>query len=115
MKTRGLPGMLAPTYQELQVDRSVMLAAPPTSPAQNASAVSTGSITVTPLARSASRHSAIQSTCCSIDGSMLVSTDGLPGPVMVNRLGKPTTVRPRYDFGPSPHFSLSVTPFRPRI
>ena len=40
-------------------------------------------------------QSAIQSTCCSIDVIMLVSTDGLPGPVMMNRLGNPATARPR--------------------
>jgi len=39
--------------------------------------------------------SAIQSTCCSMVGSMLVSTDGLPGPVMVKRLGKPATPKPK--------------------
>ena len=46
---------------------------------------------------------------------MLVSTEGLPGPVMMNRLGKPTTCRPRYDFGPSAQASLSRTLPRPRI
>ncbi len=40
-------------------------------------------------------QSVIQSTCCSIATGMLVSTEGLPGPVMVNRLGKPATCRPR--------------------
>ena len=40
-------------------------------------------------------QSAIHSTCCWIDTSMFVSTDGLPGPVMVNRFGKPATPRPR--------------------
>ena len=40
-------------------------------------------------------QSAIQSTWCSIDTTMLVSTDGLPGPVTVNRLGNPATPRPR--------------------
>ena len=40
-------------------------------------------------------QSATHSTCCSIATIMLVSTDGLPGPVMVNRLGNPATVRPR--------------------
>src|SRR4249919_1111700 len=95
INTRGLPGILAPTYQELQLERRVMLATEPTWTFQASCASGSGSITATPLARRASMQSAIQSTCCSIDGSMLVSTDGLPGPVMVNRLGKPTTVRPR--------------------
>ena len=40
-------------------------------------------------------QSAIQFTCCSIDTIMLVSTDGLPGPEIVNRFGNPTTPRPR--------------------
>ena len=35
-------------------------------------------------------QSAIQSTCCSIDTAMFDSTDGLPGPVIMNRFGKPT-------------------------
>ena len=41
------------------------------------------------------RQPAIQSTCCSIDGTMLESTDGLPGPVMMNRFGKPAVASPR--------------------
>ncbi len=48
-----------------------------------------------PRARRWARQSAIQSTCCSMDTIMLLSTDGLPGPVIVNRFGKPATVRPR--------------------
>ena len=40
-------------------------------------------------------QSAIQSTCCSMDTIMLLSTDGLPGPVIVKRFGKPATARPR--------------------
>ena len=71
MNTRGLPGMLAPTYQELQVERSVMLATEPTWTFQASCASGSGSITATPFARSASMHSAIQSTCCSIDGAVL--------------------------------------------
>ena len=37
-------------------------------------------------------QSAIQSTCCSIDTTMLLSTDGLPGPVIdeqVREAGEP--------------------------
>ena len=34
-------------------------------------------------------------------------TDGLPGPVIVNRFGKPATCRPRKVFGPSSHTSLN--------
>ena len=40
-------------------------------------------------------QSVIQLTCCSIDTTMLVSTDGLPGPEIVNRFGKPATPSPR--------------------
>ena len=40
-------------------------------------------------------QSAIHSTCCSIDTMTLDSTDGLPGPVIVNRFGNPATMRPR--------------------
>ena len=40
-------------------------------------------------------QSAIQSTCCSIDTTMLLSTDGLPGPVIMNRFGKPASSSPR--------------------
>ena len=40
-------------------------------------------------------QSAIQSTCCSIETIMLLSTEGLPGPVIMNRLGKPAIIRPR--------------------
>ena len=39
--------------------------------------------------------SLIQSTCCSIETTMLLSTDGLPGPVTMNMFGKPATARPR--------------------
>ena len=38
---------------------------------------------------------AIHSTFCSIATGMLDSTDGLCGPVMMNRFGKPRVVRPR--------------------
>ena len=40
-------------------------------------------------------HSVIHSTCCSIDTGMLDSTDGLCGPVIVNRFGNPATTKPR--------------------
>ena len=44
---------------------------------------------------------------------MFDSTDGLPGPVIMKRFGKPTVIRPRYVSGPAAHFSFSVTPSRP--
>jgi hypothetical protein len=37
----------------------------------------------------------IHSTCCSIDTGILLSTEGLSGPVMVNILGNPATATPR--------------------
>ena len=46
---------------------------------------------------------------------MLVNTDGLPGPEMVNMLGKPGTVSPRYVRGPADHFSCMVSPSLPVI
>ena len=58
-------------------------------------------------------QSLTHSTCCSIDTAMFDSTDGLPGPVIRNRLGNPTEVRPRYVRGPSAHFSASDRPSRP--
>ena len=45
---------------------------------------------------------------------MLLSTDGLPGPVTVNRFGKPAIVSPSAVRGPSAHFSRSDRPPRPR-
>ena len=60
-----------------------------------ASASGVGSMVSKPRARRSSRQPATQSTCCSMDTAMLESTDGLPGPVMVKKLGKPTVVRPR--------------------
>ena len=53
------------------------------------------SIVARPCVRRCTMQSVIQSTCCSIDTIMLLSTDGLPGPVMVNRFGNPATVSPR--------------------
>ena len=63
--------------------------------AQPACAVSVASIVVKPASRIAISRSTTQSTCCSIDTAMFDSTDGLPGPVIMNRLGKPATVSPR--------------------
>ncbi len=44
---------------------------------------------------------------------MFDSTDGLPGPVIMNRFGNPTVIRPRYVTGPWAHTSLSVAPSLP--
>jgi hypothetical protein len=40
-------------------------------------------------------QSVIHSTGCSFDTTMLLSTDGLSGPVTVNRLGKSAIAPPR--------------------
>ena len=40
-------------------------------------------------------QSAIQSTCCSMETIMLESTDGLCGPVIMNKLGNPADIMPR--------------------
>ena len=45
---------------------------------------------------------------------MLLSTEGLPGPVTVKRFGKPAIVSPSAERGPSAHFSRSERPSRPR-
>ena len=50
---------------------------------------------VLPVLRMVSMQSVTHSTCCSIDTGMFDSTDGLCGPVMVNKLGKPATEMPR--------------------
>ena len=37
---------------------------------------------------------------------MFDNTDGLPGPVIMKRLGNPDVISPRYVIGPWAHFSL---------
>jgi hypothetical protein len=53
-----------------------------------------------------SRHSATQSTCCSIDTVMFDRTEGLPGPVSMKKFGNPAVMSPRYVDGPAAHFVL---------
>ena len=65
---------------------------------------------VNPASRIAISRSTTQSTCCSIDTAMFDSTDGLPGPVIRNRFGKPVVVRPRYVVGPWASGVFSVAP-----
>ncbi|CAB4724361.1 unannotated protein [freshwater metagenome] len=60
-------------------------------------------------------QSVIQSTCCSIEMIMLESTDGLCGPVTMNRFGKSLAMRPRYVWGPASHAFFSVLPFLPSM
>ena len=60
-------------------------------------------------------QSPIQSTCCSIETTMLLSTDGLPGPVTMNRFGKPATATPRYVRGPVRPVLAQAPSLRPRM
>src|SRR6201988_1135240 len=103
MKTRGRPGMLVPTYQELQVDRSDTVETSLTCSTQASSASRVGWIEVAPMPRMWQRQSASQSTCCSIAWIMLASTEGLPGPVIMNRFENPADASPREVRGPARH------------
>ena len=91
MKTCGFPGTFAPRYQLLHPWKSVSSATVFTHATHSACASSVASIVESPSASSDEITSRMYSTCCSIDTTMLVSTDGLPGPVTVNRFGKPAT------------------------
>ncbi|CAA9225662.1 MAG: hypothetical protein AVDCRST_MAG04-851 [uncultured Acetobacteraceae bacterium] len=62
---------------------------------QASSASCVASMVRAPRSRMCATQSAIQSTCCSIDTIMLLSTEGLPGPVIMNRFGKPALISPR--------------------
>ena len=95
MNTRGLPGMFAPMYQEFASGYSVLSATSLTCWTQSRSASGAASIRFMPRARIVARQSPIQSICCSIATIICVFTDGLPGPVIVNMLGKPETISPR--------------------
>ena len=57
--------------------------------ARYAAACQVASIVPIPRPRRYEMQSAIQSTCCSIEHTMLLSTEGLPGPVTRNRFGNP--------------------------
>src|SRR5262245_63311942 len=78
------------------------------------SASTVASIASSPCAPRYDRQSAIQSTCCSMAMTMLLRTDGLPGPVRMKRLGKPAVAIPRYVRGPADHLSRSGRSPRPR-
>ncbi|CAB4594758.1 unannotated protein [freshwater metagenome] len=90
-----MPGTLAPMYQESVSWNRVMSAQSVQCLRHASSASGVGSMVSKPLSRRSTRVSAIQSTCCSMDTIMLDSTEGLPGPVIMKRLGNPTVVRPR--------------------
>ncbi len=88
-----LPGDVVPRYHELQgrdihgPDRDRL-----TSSTHASCASVVGSIGCTH--RPAGAHSAvIQSTCCSAPQTMLATTEGLPGPVIVKKFGNPSTGR----------------------
>lgn len=95
MNTRGLPGMFAPVYQEFVPGISVVSATALTWATQPSCASAVGSIRSRPSRLRSAMQSVIHSACCSIDRIMLEKTDGLPGPVTVNRLGNPATISPR--------------------
>ena len=82
-------------YQLSALGKSVIAAQSWLCCIQPASAWGVGSMVVRPSLRSRTRQSLTQSTCCSIDTIMFDSTDGLPGPVIMKKLGKPTDIRPR--------------------
>ena len=110
MNTRGLPGTLAPRYHELhdgeqrEVGDLVHVVDPRVLRLGRRPRCAGGRC----RARY-SMQSVIQFTCCSIETTMLVSTDGLPGPVMVKRLGKPDTAEARDSVrGPSAHASAGA-------
>src|SRR6202000_1072817 len=95
VKTRGLPGMFAPTYQESAFGNSVELATSDTCDIHARCASTLGSIVACPWSRSQTTQSMIHSTCCSMDTTMLENTDGDPGPVTMNMFGNPAAARPR--------------------
>src|SRR5579859_1644384 len=112
-KKRGLPGTLAPMYQELAVGCRVMAAQSRTCWSHPASASGVGSIVSKPSVPMSLRQSATQSTCCSIETAMFDRTDGLPGPVIMKKFGNPAVMSPRYVDGPAAHFSDRDRPLRP--
>ena len=90
-----MPGTLAPMYQEFALGNIVISPKSFTCCTQPATAPSVGSIDSKPSVRRRTRVSAIQLVCCSIDTTMFESTEGLPGPVTMNRFGKPAAIKPR--------------------
>ena len=82
-------------YQESACGNNVASATSLTWATQACCASSVASMESRPWSRRYSMQSAIHSTCCSIETGMLLSTEGLPGPVMMNRLGKPAVATPR--------------------
>ena len=79
--------MLAPMYQELVPGISVEFTTSATCVPQASCACGLASINASLFLRMWAMHSVIHSTCCSIDTGMFDSTEGLCGPVIVNRFG----------------------------
>jgi hypothetical protein len=107
--------MLAPRYQESACGNSVEYATSVTCSIHAASASGVASAVASPRAVRYPMQSLIHSTCCSIDSAMLLSTEGDPGPVTMNRFGKPGVATPRYARGPAAQAEASVTPPAPRM
>ena len=95
MNTWGLPSMLRPMYHELAAGISDVFATSATCAVHSDSEAALASIVAIRFARRCAMQSEIHSTCCSIETGMLLSTDGLPGPVTVKRFGKSATIKPR--------------------
>ena len=74
-------------YQVSAVGNRVASASSWFSATQASSASRVGSMLAAPRSSSSPMIFAMKSTCCSIETGMFDSTDGLCGPVMVNRLG----------------------------
>src|SRR4029077_8032193 len=99
--------MVTPMYREMADGITVAITISATCAPQAARACEAASVGARLLRRIRALHAVTHSTCCSIDTGMFDSTDGLCGPVIVNRFGKPALIRPRYERGPSAHFSAT--------
>src|SRR4029079_19737988 len=111
----ALPGTLAPVNQELASRCSVSLEQSAMCRAQPACAASVASMVVKPASRIAASRSTTQSTCCSIETAIFDNTEGLPGPVIMNKLGKRATVSLRELCGPLAQTPDKDFPARPVI
>src|SRR5262245_39317912 len=96
MYWRVLPGTLAPRYHELQLGCTwIGPANRLMRSAHSSCAPASASMLRLFVERRCWMQAVIHSTWCSIEVTMLVRTEGLPGPVTVNRFGKPATPNPR--------------------
>ena len=116
MNTRVLPGILAPRYQELHanlIGESSAISA--TCVVHSFSDDSVASISDKLLSFMKVMQSVIHSTCCSMDVIMLERTEGLPGPVIVNKFGKLFIDSPKNVTGPFFHLFFKVEPDFPSM